>query len=117
MNVMFSVSNDGGKTTVKCSEDMQECLNYCDLQNVGGGNYVVIVARKKVDLNTCKPGDILVSKHGLKLTYLSKAPKGFYYDHFVIYPNGDKSSRTNDGYVYKNLHLETDEDIVEIIPC
>lgn len=25
-----------------------------------------------VDLNTCKKGDILVSKHGLRLTYIRK---------------------------------------------
>ena len=62
-----------------------------------------------VDLNTCKPGDKLVSKHGAILTYVGKND---YYDHNVLYSNGSAGTRTNDGFVYRNpdkrLHQDHD---------
>lgn len=69
-----------------------------------------------VDLSTCEEGDILVSKHGLELTYVSALPKEEYYDHLVKYPNGSFGTRLHDGHTYKNpdRRLETDHDIVEI---
>ena len=70
-----------------------------------------------VDLNTCKKGDILISKHGKRLTYVKKLPEGSYFDHEVSY--NDKGlgngTRTNDGFVYRKSRLESDHDIVEII--
>lgn len=70
-----------------------------------------------VDLNQCKPGDKLRSKHGMILTYIRKLPKGSYYSHQVKYPSGALGSRTNDGYVMCNpdKRLKSDHDIVEII--
>ena len=75
---------------------------------------------KEIDLNTCKKGDILISKHGLKLTYVKKLnPEIDYYDHEVKYEDRmmGNGTRTNDGFVMRNesSRLETDHDIVEII--
>lgn len=80
---------------------------------------------KKVDLNTCKKGYILISKHGAILKYLEPLPEEHYYDHRVDYVyfdgqinDGDLGSgtRNNDGTVFKNKPLYTDHDIVAIIP-
>lgn len=75
---------------------------------------------KEIDLNTCKKGDILISKHGLKLTYVKKLnPEVDYYDHEVKYEDRmmGNGTRTNDGFVMRNEgnRLETDHDIIEII--
>lgn len=77
--------------------------------------YSVFIA--KVDLNTCKPGDKLLSKHGLTLEYVCKAPDNDYYDHEIRYPNGSMGTRTNEGFTYvnPNMRLERDHDIVEIV--
>ena len=78
----------------------------------------------KIDLNTCKRGDILIGSHGLKLEYISKTPwkHNTYLDHVVKYPSSDEygdnnyGTRTNDGFVFaKNRKPEIDHDIVEII--
>lgn len=77
----------------------------------------------KIDLNTCKKGDILISSHGLKLEYISKTPwKHYtYLDHVVRYPNDEfgnenYGTRTNDGFTFdKNRKPKIDNDIVEII--
>ncbi len=73
-----------------------------------------------IDLNTCKEGDILISKHGVKMFYVKKLnPEVDYYDHEIRYGNKSlgKGTRTNDGFVMRNedKRLETDHDIVEII--
>jgi hypothetical protein len=68
-----------------------------------------------VDLRTCKAGDILISKHGERLTYVRPLPAENYYDHEVKYANGSYGSRIHDGHVYRINRLETDHDIVEII--
>lgn len=70
-----------------------------------------------VDLNTCKPGDKLKTKHGTILTYVKKLPEYDYYDHVIRYPNGALGTRINEGFVYKNPNkrLEIDEDIIEIL--
>lgn len=69
-----------------------------------------------VDLNTCIPGQLLLSVHGKVLTYVGKLPPGSYYDHEVRYPDGSRGTRTNDGQVFKNNKMPEDEDIVEILP-
>lgn len=71
-----------------------------------------------VDLNKCKPGDKLLSKHGIILTYVEKLPSRSYYDHSVKYPDGSLGTRTNNGYVYKipSKRLDSDHDIIEILP-
>lgn len=70
-----------------------------------------------VDLNKCKPGDRLLTKHGTILLYVDKLPKENYYDHLIQYPNGSFGTRINDGHVFKNpsKRLDIDEDIVEIL--
>lgn len=75
---------------------------------------------KTIDLNTCKAGDILISKHGAKLKYVCKLnPETDYYDHKVKYedPKLGYGTRTNDGFVMRNesKRLPEDHDIVEII--
>lgn len=67
-----------------------------------------------VDLNKCKKGDKLLSKHGTILTYVMKLDPRYYYSHVVRYPNGSSGTRIDDGHVYKNpkQRLDSDEDIV-----
>jgi len=73
----------------------------------------------KIDLNTCEAGDILISKHGLRLIYVRKLEPENYYDHEVSYddPKLGNGTRTNDGFVMRNerARLDSDHDIVEII--
>ena len=82
---------------------------------------------KTINLNNCKYGDILISKNGAILKYLEPLPEEHYYDHEVKYLyvdgkiNEDGASigngtRNNDGTVFKNSRLDTDHDIVAIIP-
>lgn len=68
-----------------------------------------------IDLSKCKPGDILVSKHGLKLEYVEPLPVNDYFDHKVKYPDGSFGTRINNGMTYKNFPLPEDHDIVKII--
>lgn len=68
----------------------------------------------KVDLSICKAGDKLLTKHGTILTYVGALPEDNYYDHLITYPNGSEGTRTNDGFVYRNIRKPEDEDIVEI---
>lgn len=86
----------------------------------------------KVDLRTCKKGDILIGSHGAKLKYICPTPWGSftYLDHVVEYiemKDGTKpkdayglnnyGTRTHDGFVFAhNRDPEIDEDIIEIIP-
>jgi hypothetical protein len=51
-----------------------------------------------IDLRTCKAGDILISTHGERLTYVRPLPAESFYDHEVKYSNGSYGSRTHDGY-------------------
>jgi hypothetical protein len=70
-----------------------------------------------VDLRTCKKGDILITKYGLKLKYIRPLPENYYYDHEVEYPepNRGNGTRTHDGHVFRKNRMESDEDIVKII--
>lgn len=71
-----------------------------------------------VDLNKCKPGDKLLSKHGIILTYVEKLPNRSYYEHKVKYPDGSFGTRMNNGYVYRNplRRQAADHDIIKILP-
>lgn len=68
-----------------------------------------------VDLRTCKPGDKLISKHGLELIYVGPLP-GIYMDHEVKYPDGTFGTRTHDGFVFRKQRSDLTHDIVKIIP-
>jgi len=72
-----------------------------------------------VDLNTCKPGDKLLSSQGEILTYIQRLPEGNYYDHEVEYASGSRGTRINDGHVFRNesKRLPIDHDIVKILGC
>lgn len=72
----------------------------------------------KIDLRTCKRGDILISSHGLKLMYLRPTNEGEYLDHKVKYLDEHlgEGTRSHDGFVFPNFRIpKTDNDIVEII--
>ena len=72
----------------------------------------------KIDLRTCKKGDILISSHGLKLEYLRPTKYPEYLDHKVRYldKNMGEGTRTHDGFVFKHNRIpKTDHDIIEII--
>ena len=70
-----------------------------------------------IDLRECKPGDILLSKHGYIFIYVGPNINNTYYPHEVKYPNGSRGTRTDEGFTYMNpeMRLEMDEDIVEIL--
>ena len=72
----------------------------------------------KVDLRTCKKGDILISSHNKRLKYIRPTSEHEYLDHVVEYEDSNlgQGTRTHDGYVFKlNRKPEIDEDIVKII--
>lgn len=81
--------------------------------------------RGQVDLSGCKPGDILISVHGGILEYVGPLPEEHHYDHEVnylytpkdgVYSGKPKGTRCNDGYTYRKNRMETDHDIIAIIP-
>lgn len=67
-----------------------------------------------IDLRTCKPGDKLLSKHGMVLEYVEHLPDA-YFPHIVKYPDGAFGSRCDDGHVFAKKRLEEDHDIIEIL--
>lgn len=85
------------------------------------------MSKLKIDLSTCKPGDILISSQGAKLEYVAPTPYEFYtyLDHVVKYiedangkpfPGQPLGTRTNDGFVFrKNRDPKFDHDIIKII--
>lgn len=81
--------------------------------------------RGKVDLRTCKKGDILYTATSIVLEYISPTPiQGISnLDHVVRYVVDERGesmgkdnygSRTHDGYVFKNNHNPEDHDVVKI---
>lgn len=70
-----------------------------------------------IDLRNCNKGDKLISNHGDTLTYVEHQPEA-YFPHIVKYADGSRGSRTDDGFVMRNesQRLETDHNIVEVIP-
>ena len=73
-----------------------------------------ITSGEPVDLLKCHHGDILISKHGVILTYEEYLPR-LTYPHQVRYPDNSQGSRTDDGHVFKFKRLPSDEDIVAVI--
>lgn len=68
------------------------------------------------DMNQCKPGDKLISKHGWIFEYLGINEKRAPYRHRVKYPEPyGEGSRLDDGSVYKYNKMETDHDIVGFV--
>lgn len=74
--------------------------------------------RGKVDLRKCKKGDLLIGIHGGRYEYIEPANEFDYYDHYIqhIDKSYGPSSRTHDGYTFRNKRIpETDDDIIKII--
>ena len=72
-----------------------------------------------INLNLCKPGDKLLTKHGLIVTYLGKDGT-FSYPHLIKYPShapyfGSEGTRLDNGQVFEKNRLPEDEDIVQIL--
>jgi hypothetical protein len=68
----------------------------------------------ELDLKNARPGDKLLTVHGTVLTYIRYEPTA-YYPHIVEYENGSRGSRMDNGQVFKNNRLPTDEDVVAIM--
>lgn len=72
------------------------------------------------NMKQCKPGDKLISCHGLILTYVGPSTSDRY-PHKVKYPDEiyEKNSygtRTDEGYVFVVNRLPEDHDIVGFAP-
>lgn len=67
-----------------------------------------------INLRKCKLGDLLISRHGMILTYQGKSGSAFY-PHDVQYPTGEKGTRCDDGFVFAKNRLHSDHDIVAVI--
>ena len=67
------------------------------------------------DMNQCKPGDKLISVHGMILEYVGH-DGSCHYPHIVKYPNGSTGSRCDDGFVFYNKRLPEDENIIGFAP-
>jgi hypothetical protein len=72
------------------------------------------------DMNQCKPGDKLISTHGVILTYVEKKEEPDF-PHIVRYPEGEEfkgslGSRTEEGYVFDKRRLPEDHDIIGFAP-
>ena len=79
-------------------------------------NYIGNTDGETVDLRDACKGDVLVSCHGEHLRYVEFIEE-YEFPHRVEYSNGLGGSRTHEGWVARNIRLESDHDIVEIIPC
>jgi len=79
-----------------------------------------------VDLRNCKVGDILISQHGSIFRYVKPLDAEIhYYDHQIecLYFEGiintgqiGKGTRIHDGHSFRKNRLESDHNIVQIIP-
>ena len=77
-----------------------------------------------VDLRNCKRGDLLISCHGMPLFYIGPTEPNQYLDHVVLYfVNSDgepctpsPGTRSHSGETYLKNKMETDHDIVQVVP-
>lgn len=69
-----------------------------------------------IDLRNCKPGDVLISKHGKKFVYV-KYNENDHYPHQItdFERRIENNSRIDDGHVFYRNRQEDDHDIVQII--
>lgn len=68
-----------------------------------------------IDLRTCVKGQKLRTCHGTILTYVGPSESKDY-PHLITYPDGAEGTRCDDGCVFHKNHMDTDEDVVEILP-
>lgn len=71
--------------------------------------------RPKVDLTKCKVGQKLLTNKGDIVKYMGKSNDETF-PHEVKFKNGDRGTRTDEGWAYKNNPLPTDKDIIYIFP-
>lgn len=65
-----------------------------------------------INLNLCEPGDRLLTDKDTILTYMG--PSGVPdYPHAIQYANGGYGTRLDNGYVYRNRRLPTDENVID----
>lgn len=77
-----------------------------------------------INLNDCRRGDLLISCHNMPLFYIEPTEPEMYLDHIVLYflnKDGEPCSpspgtRSNSGEVFLKNKMETDHDIVKVIP-
>lgn len=75
-----------------------------------------ILADATVDLSTCNEDDLLITSRGGIVRYVKALNSEIdYYDHEIMYSDGSRGTRTNDGHVMRNNRLETDANIVKIV--
>lgn len=81
----------------------------------------------EIDLRKCKAGDVLISKHGAKLVYVSHLGEDNDYPHEVMFTEdfgegedkvhkGSTGTRIDSGHVFKARREPFDHDIVKVIP-
>lgn len=76
-----------------------------------------------INLDKCKPGDILIGRHGAVMEYIKKDIIDNPYPHivqFISIPGEDVGkdcfgTRATNGYAFLNHKLPTDQDVVAII--
>lgn len=73
-----------------------------------------IKSRPVVDMNSCVPGQKLITNRGTVWIYRGRS-SCIYYPH-VIATIGCCETRTNEGWAYLENILYTDEDVVYIVP-
>lgn len=69
----------------------------------------------EIDLNTCKPGDVLVSVHGHAFIYSHKEPDHAFPHKIKDALNDEPGSRIDNGQVFAKNRMPEDHDIVKII--
>jgi hypothetical protein len=68
-----------------------------------------------VDLNTCVPGQLCVTKDGEHFTYVKKFGDPLHYPHLLLDQHSSEKTFTNDG-IYDFRYLDSKYNIVHIIP-
>jgi hypothetical protein len=88
--------------------------DYRELVKKAAAVYAVTPKNATVDLRNCKPGDKLLTKHGMVLTYVGVQNCGPF-PHEIEYPNGGHGSRTDEGFTFRNMRRETDQDVIAVL--
>lgn len=68
--------------------------------------------KTEFNMNQCKPGDRLISCHGMILTYEGINERSTPFRHVVKYPNGGHGTRADNGETYLHNKMAIDHDII-----
>lgn len=71
--------------------------------------------KNEIDLSKCVAGQRLISTHGEVMVFVGPCPITGY-DYEIVYSNGSRGTRTNDGFVFRTKRLPTDHDVAEVLP-